>query len=109
MPKVYGDHSVVADRDLADLADGGKPLPGSDPVETLGELGAGEDVRRRGLKEKAVSTTMYLLPEDHRRLRRMAIDHNVSFQTLMLDSIDLLLAREGEEPVGRWETRRKVR
>lgn len=63
----------------------------------------------RGLKEKAVATTLYLLPDDHRRLRRMAIDRDVSFQTLMLDAIDLLLAREGEEPVGRWETRRKVR
>lgn len=63
----------------------------------------------RGLKEKAVATTLYLLPDDHRRLRRMAIDRNISFQSLMLNAIDLLLAREGEKPVGRWETRRKPR
>ena len=61
------------------------------------------------LKERAVATTLYLLPEDHRRLRRMAIDSDMSFQTLMLDAIDLLLTREGECPVERWETRRKTR
>ena len=62
-----------------------------------------------GLKDKAVATTLYLLPKDHRRLRRMAIDRNASFQTLMLDAIDLLLSREGEGPVERWGTRRKAR
>jgi hypothetical protein len=61
------------------------------------------------LKERAVATTLYLLPEDHRRLRRMAIDRDISFQSLMLDAIDLLLTREGEDQVTRWETRRKVR
>ena len=64
---------------------------------------------KAGLKERAVATTLYLLPEDHRRLRRMAIDRNVSFQTLVLDALDLLLGREGELAVTRWETRRKVR
>ncbi len=63
----------------------------------------------QGLKDKAVATTLYLLPADHVRLRRMALERNVSFQTLMLDAIDMLLDRQGEPPVRRWETRRKVR
>jgi hypothetical protein len=62
-----------------------------------------------GLKEKAVATTLYLLPDDHLRLRTMALRRNVSFQTLVLDALDLLLEREGEEGVARWETRRKIR
>jgi hypothetical protein len=62
-----------------------------------------------GLKDKAVATTLYLLPDDHLRLRTMALRRNVSFQTLMLDALDLLLEREGEARVARWETRRKVR
>jgi hypothetical protein len=61
------------------------------------------------LKERAVATTLYLLPGDHLRLRTMALKRNVSFQTLMLDAIDLLLKREGEGAVTRWETRRKAR
>jgi hypothetical protein len=60
-----------------------------------------------GLKERATATTLYLMPADHRRLRKLAIDRDVSMQTLLLDAIDLLMAREGQAPVERWETRRK--
>ena len=59
------------------------------------------------LKGRATATTLYLLPPDHRRLRKMAIDRDVSMQTLILDAIDLLMADAGEQPVERWETRRK--
>jgi antitoxin-like ribbon-helix-helix protein len=62
-----------------------------------------------GLKGRATATTLYLMPADHRRLRKLAIDRNVSMQTLILDAIDLLMARESEAPVQRWETRRKER
>jgi hypothetical protein len=60
-----------------------------------------------GLKERAAATTLYLMPADHRRLRKLAIDRDTSMQTLILDALDLLLARENEPPVERWETRRK--
>ena len=60
-----------------------------------------------GLKERAAATTLYLMPADHRRLRKLAIDRDVSMQTLLLDAIDLLMAQENEAPVERWETRRK--
>jgi hypothetical protein len=49
------------------------------------------------------------MPGDHRRLRKLAIDRDVSMQTLLLDAIDLLMRREGQPPVERWETRRKER
>lgn len=74
------------------------------PPPALPESAAG-----RGLKDKAVATTLYLLPADHVRLRRMALERNVSFQTLMLDAIDMLLERQNEPSVTRWETRRRVR
>jgi len=60
-----------------------------------------------GLKERAAATTLYLMPTDHRRLRMLAIERGVSMQTLILDALDLLMAREGQGPVERWETRRK--
>lgn len=60
-----------------------------------------------GLKERAAATTLYLMPADHRRLRVMAIERDVSMQTLILDALDLLMAREGQVLVERWETRRK--
>src|SRR5208282_1774001 len=66
---------------------------------------------RRGadLKERAIATTLYLLPEDHRRLRRLAADRDVAAQTLLLDAIDMLFGREGQGPVQRWKPRRKAR
>jgi hypothetical protein len=60
-----------------------------------------------GLKERATATTLYLMPVDHRRLRVLAIDRGVSMQTLILDALDLLMEREGQGPVERWDTRRK--
>ena len=62
-----------------------------------------------GLKSRAVATTLYLLPEDHLRLKVLAAQKGVSFQTLTLDALDLLFDREGAPPVGRWDTRRRVR
>jgi hypothetical protein len=61
------------------------------------------------LKERAIATTLYLLPDDHKRLRHLCSERGLAAQTLLLDAIDLLFAQEGEGPVQRWETRRKVR
>ena len=61
------------------------------------------------LKTRAIATTLYLLPGDHTRLRVLASQRGVAAQTLLLDALDLLFAQERQEPVQRWETRRKVR
>jgi hypothetical protein len=61
------------------------------------------------LKRTAIATTFYLLPDDHRRLRRLAADKDVAAQTLLLDALDMLLEREGHAPVQRWDPRRKIR
>ena len=97
---------LPADLDLDDL----RTAPGAaarppflhEQVEPALALSAG------GLKERATATTLYLMPADHRRLRKLAIDRDVSMQTLLLDAIDLLMAREGQGAVERWETRRKA-
>ena len=81
--------------------------PASPPAPA--SAGAEGDEQQRTLKEKAVATTLYLLPTDHKRLKKLAVDRDGSLQTLVLDALDLLLAREGQMPVERWDTRRKVR
>jgi hypothetical protein len=99
---------LPADLDLDDL----RTAPGAvarppflhEQVEPAPALSAGAG----GLKERATATTLYLMPADHRRLRKLAIDRDVSMQTLLLDAIDLLMAREGQWAVERWETRRKA-
>ena len=65
--------------------------------------------RAVGLKEKAINMSIYLLPDDHRRLRRLAVDEDSSIQSLVLDGIDHVLSQRGQGVVTRWETRRKVR
>ena len=62
-----------------------------------------------GLKEKAINMSIYLLPDDHRRLRRLAADEDTSIQALVLDGIDYVLSQRGQGRVTRWETRRKPR
>jgi hypothetical protein len=62
-----------------------------------------------GLKEKAVNMSIYLLPADHRRLRMLAAAEETSIQALVMDGIDEVLRRRGQESVSRWEPRRKVR
>ena len=76
------------------------------PIETVTHPGVRQTA---DLKAKAIATTLYLLPEDHRRLRRLAADREVAAQTLLLDAIDMLFAKNGHGPVQRWEPRRKAR
>jgi hypothetical protein len=76
------------------------------PAETVTQPGMRQTP---DLKAKAIATTLYLLPEDHRRLRRLAADREVAAQTLLLDAIDMLFAKSGHGPVQRWEPRRKAR
>jgi hypothetical protein len=76
------------------------------PIETITPLGMRQTP---DLKAKAIATTLYLLPDDHRRLRRLAADRDVAAQTLLLDAIDMLFAKDGQGPVQRWEPRRKPR
>lgn len=49
------------------------------------------------------------LPADHRRLRMLAAAEETSIQALVMDGTDEVLRRRGQEPVSRWEPRRKVR
>jgi hypothetical protein len=82
------------------------PTPVPVPIDTIDSSGVRQIT---DLKTKAIATTLYLLPEDHRRLRRLAADREVAAQTLLLDAIDMLFMKHGQEPVQRWEPRRKVR
>ena len=65
--------------------------------------------RAIGLKEKAINMTLYMLPQDHRRLRQIAATEDTSLQTLLMDAVDMLLANRKQGPLTRWETRRRTR
>jgi len=92
---------------------GGRPQPAfherAAPAPSPTPASAVPEGNERTLKEKAVATTLYLLPVDHKRLKKFAVDRDVSLQTVVLDALDLLLAGEGQAPVERWDTRRKTR
>ncbi len=101
--------TLASDLDLDSLrAPAGAAAPGrfiheqpSKPPETPAAAGL--------LKMRAVATTLYLLPDDHKRLRHLCSERGVAAQTLLLDALDMLFTQAGEKPVARWETRRKVR
>ena len=95
------------DLDLDDL----RATPGAGrPQAAFHELPAVTSVEGKGdLKARAINMSIYLLPDDHRRLRRLAADEDSSIQSLVLDGIDHVLEQRGQERVQRWETRRKVR
>ena len=42
---------------------------------------------------------MYLLPTESRRLKRLALDLDVSFHELVLRGLDRMLAEHGQAPV----------
>ena len=91
---------------------GGAPVR-STPVEDYPRLQAGpsgsdnaaKDVSRPvgGIKASTVGTTLYLLPSEHKRIKRLALDMDVaSVHELLLLGLDRLLVENGDAPVTRY-------
>ncbi len=57
---------------------------------------------KTGIKAATRSTTLYLLPDELRRLRRLAVDLDVSLHDLVLRGLDKVLAEHGERPLARY-------
>lgn len=56
-----------------------------------------------GIKAATIGTTVYLLPVEHRRVKRLALDLNVpSVHELILLGLDRLLAEQREKPLQRY-------
>ncbi len=62
--------------------------------------GRAEPERRR-LKDATRSTSVYLLPQDLKRVRLLAIDHDISMHEYILQGLDRMLADDCQEPVER--------
>jgi hypothetical protein len=79
----------------------GVPASVSPPKQT--EDVAARPGRGGGIKASTVGTTVYLLPREHKRVRRLALDLDVpSVHELLLMGLDRLLAERGEPPVERY-------
>jgi hypothetical protein len=56
-----------------------------------------------GIKAATIGTTVYLIPTEHKRVRRLALDMDVpSVHELLLLGLDRLLAECGEGPIERY-------
>jgi hypothetical protein len=56
-----------------------------------------------GIKAATVGTTVYLLPAEHKRVRRLALDLDIpSVHELLLLGLDRLLAEQGQPPLARY-------
>jgi hypothetical protein len=59
--------------------------------------------RRPGIKDATGATTLYLLPHELQRMRRMAIDQGFSLHDLMLRGLDHVAAEFGQRPLERYK------
>jgi len=56
-----------------------------------------------GIKAATIGTTVYLLPAEHKRVRRLALDMDApSVHELLLLGLDRLLAEQGQPPIARY-------
>ena len=63
---------------------------------------------RPGIKGTTLGTTVYLLPGESKRLRRLALELDISLHELLLRGADRLLAENGQRPVERYRPTVKV-
>jgi hypothetical protein len=57
-----------------------------------------------GIKAATRGLTVYLLPEEHKRLRQLALDVDApSLHELLLRGLDRLLQEQGKPPIRRYE------
>ena len=71
--------------------------PLTSAVASRAERGAG------GIKAATIGTTVYLLPTEHKRVRRLALDlDTASVHELLLLGLDRLLAERGEPSLVRY-------
>ena len=62
-----------------------------------------------GIKAATVGTTVYLLPGEHKRVRRLALDLDTSLHELLLAGLDRLLGERGEPPIRRYSEPRRTK
>lgn len=82
----------------------GKPeVPPALPVTAPDTPAASAARTTGGIKAATVGTTVYLLPAEHKRVRRLALDLDVpSVHELLLLGLDRLLAERGEPALARY-------
>ena len=79
------------------------PRPASAPIATTLPEPPAEQGRGGGIKSATIGTTVYLLPREHKRVRRLALDMDVpSVHELLLMGLDRLLAERSEPPIERY-------
>lgn len=80
-----------------------RPVPASLPAPPPAAAVKPQERAGRGIKAETIGTTVYLLPREHKRIRRLALDLDVpSVHELLLTGLDRLLAERGEPPVERY-------
>lgn len=57
-----------------------------------------------GLKTSTIGTTLYLLPEESRRLKHLAVDLGISVHEMILRGLDHILDENGQAPIRRYAT-----
>jgi hypothetical protein len=89
----------------------GKPRGASgrerDAAPKRGAMAA--STKREGIKAETSAVVCYLLPEERKRLRQLALDLDTTVQELLLQGLDHVFAQHGQSPVNRYVPLRKRR
>lgn len=73
-----------------------------EPVAETKPAAYSEQKPGKGIKAKTEGTTLYLLPDEAQRMRRLALDQRISLHDLILDGLDAILAKHGQRPINRY-------
>jgi DNA (cytosine-5)-methyltransferase 1 len=80
------------------------PPPGAEIIQMKVPVAARKaDLKSRsGIKGSTTGTTLYLLPAESKRLRKLALELDLSLHDLLLTGLDRVLAENGLRPVDRY-------
>ena len=83
-----------------------EPMLDASPARTSANQAVAPAPRRplkTGIKGATLATTVYLLPEEARRLRHLAVDLDISVHEIILRGLDRILSEAGQRPMARYQ------
>ena len=72
-----------------------QPSPATVPVQPVEDAGG-------GLKASTVGLSLYLLPQESRRVKHLAVDLGLPVHELVLLGLDKVMQEHGQDPVRRY-------
>jgi len=63
-----------------------------------------DSLSKIGIKASTKGTTLYLLPDEQKRLKQLALDLDTSMHEMILQALDHFLVGHGQQPIRRYSS-----